>query len=1248
MSGYEMPEGWDPENPYYPEEWASTCIDDPNKYNGTIVPNTEVGTTVPNTEVGTTVPNTEVGTAAPISEDGTAVPNSPVPSFFVPVPKIIVESNVEHVSLNNDSLTNENNEKSDCDNTNDKLNKPANNVEEDEDDEEEESYWSCDETHNNLKQQQQTTQEDEDDDDGDETEGEEDDCVEGIVEEPIESMEEASSRTIDGNVQIEEYLSSESSESRVGRLSRITELSGEEFSSRNSTSKNSSSRNSSSPKLIENEEIRKKLEELFPEEEEQSNSSSEEEEESVSVIEKSMKSASESKREDWTTSESSEEESDSDEVANKVDDDQEFDQNQADEDTAVTVRLPLKLSFSKTKSYKDITTVLVCDVDDNQKKKDDDDNIVDQYDVEFDTQTNYVPQQEEEEQEVSFTISLSRQHSREEEEDKPPQEESLPSQDIDFWGQIIPKESPKPPNSLPEESSFNSIEDFWGNSTHSSQETVVILRKKTTTDLTTVRPSSCGFNFWDKPITANPIDCLNRRFSGNFEISEDYESDSGMKSDSGDALRMNKLKVKKKYTHHRQHANMKRHFSIPAGLPIGTRATSVPRKLPTEEETTSRNFFWESLEQQQKNEESELGNSDQEKEQFEESNQNEYDDDNGSETELGNSAQEKEQNHEMYGQDVNEESQPVEKPQGGGICRSETAELTAGWSFWDELQEAEKSKSTSPTCKQQEQIQEFEEPEVEVSIEIKLPKPTLSNSEISAVSEELSSDFVGGDEENEYESEEEEDKLEEEANNSNDLQSSKETQSDESSSKSSCGTSTTTTIQQQPQTQEETPHQKATVERPIQIQNIPDAIKIPETLEVKPCTLEHHNNNSSSSSSLSPCSCHIGERMARAESLLWRIERFLHESLSLGSEDDSGVMTDLSRQISDVDTDADNDQNDSEFLLTAASTTGGVIKRHTGNASRSPVLNRRRPKSEIILLEEQQHQVEQVQEILQTESNSVVKLRGTAAERKALRYQRAKTHSRLFQLLQDESTPNDDDEDEEFVDCVEDYSSTKLDMITTTSKPVNEPIAVNTTSTPAPGRGERSRLLPLPIRSHNPHKEPTSDSTSSPSDSSSGVLSPTSPVNRESNNLLADIINEFHLRHQQSFNSSQSQSQLNKRRFTKFPSRIFKLLQDEFGEEFYQTFDCGDGIAADQSLAFFNKSDLSTDSITKECTIHKSDSLKALEELFSRSKSAMDSAMKREDNNSNSTTSPSSSSSKEFLEVPLRRMRDFRTPKRTQ
>jgi hypothetical protein len=1231
MSGYEIPEGWDPENPYYPEEWASTSIDDPNNYNGT---------SVPDTENGTTVPNTEVGTAVPISEDGTTVPNSPVPSFFVPVPKIIVESNVEHVSLNNESLTNEN--KSDCDNTNDKLNKPANNVEEDED-EEEESYWSCDETHNNLKQQEQTTQEDEEeDDDGDETEGEEDDCVEGIVEEPQELLEESSSRTIDGNVQIEEYLSSESSESKIGRLSRITELSGEEFSS---SSKNSSSRNSSSPKLIENEEIRKKLEELFPEEEEeQSNSSSEEEEESVSVIEKSMKSASESKREDWTTSESSEEDSsDSDEVANKVDDDQEFDQDQADEDTAVTVRLPLKLSFSKTKSYKDITTVLVCDVDDNQKKKDDDDDNVNQYDVEFDTQTNDFPHQEEEEQEVSFTISLSRQHSREE-EDKPPQEESLPSQDIDFWGQIIPKESPKTPKSPHEESSFTSVEDFWGNSTHSSQETVVILRKKPTTDLTTVRPSSCGFNFWDKPITANPIDCLNRRFSGNFEISEDYESDSGMKSDSGDALRMNKLKVKKKYTHHRQHANMKRHFSIPAGLPIGTRATSVPRKLPTEEETTSRNFFWESLEQQQKNEESELGNSDEEKEQFVESNQNEYDDDNGSETELRNSAQEKEQNHEMYGQDFNEESQPVEKPQGGGICRSETAELTAGWSFWDELQEAEKSKSTSPTCKQQEQIQEFEEPEVEVSIEIKLPKPVLSNSEISAVSEELSSDFVGGDEENEYESEEEEDdKLEEEANNSNDLQSSKETQSDESSSKSSCGTSTTTTIQQQPQAQEaEIPHQKATVERPIQIQNIPDAIKIPETLEVKPCTLEHHNNNSSSSS-LSPCSCHIGERMARAESLLWRIERFLHESLSLGSEDDSGVMTDLSRQISDVDTDADNDQNDSEFLLTAASTTGGVTKRHTGTTSRSPVLNRRRPKSEIILLEEQQHQVEQIQEILQTDS---IKLRGTVAERKALRYQRAKTHSRLFQLLQDESTPNDDDEDEEFVDCVEDYSSTKLDMITTTTKPVNEPIAVNTTSTPAlaPGRGERSRLLPLPIRSHNPHKEPTSDSTSSPSDSSSGVLSPTSPVNRETNNLLADIINEFHLRHQQSFNSSQSQSQLNKRRFTKFPSRIFKLLQDEFGEEFYQTFDCGDGIAADQSLAFFNKSDPSTDSITKECIIHKSDSLKALEELFSRSKSAVDSAMKREDSNSNS----SSSSSKEFLEVPLRRMRDFRTPKRTQ
>lgn len=585
--------------------------------------------------------------------------------------------------------------------------------------------------------------------------------------------------------------------------------------------------------------------------------------------------------------------------------------------------------------------------------------------------------------------------------------------------------------------------------------------------------------------------------------------------------------------------------------------------------------------------------------------------------------------------------------------------------------------------------------------------------------------------------------------------------------------------------------------------------------------LHHHSTATTTAStaainttSASACTCLMGDRIARAENLLWRIERFLHESLSLGSEDDSGVMTDLSRQISDVDTDVDNDLNETEFLLTAAAVakerrgvafstnnTGNNNNDHGGSVATSgnkdtpatehiescnfaetisstdtPVIQssketasssssnpphppqvtkRPRPKSDIFLESTFLSKVEAEEAIVSStttatsatveESSTGVKMR-SASERRALRYQRAKTHSRLFQLLQDEC--GRDEEQEEF-----DYDSdvgtlTGFKQATTTNinninagtgadcqinadtsgtmsglhhhlhnrsascinvmdddagggGGNNECSSSTATTATSPTRmndaqARRSRLLPLPIKNLLASSL-SLDSNSSPS-GSSGVLSPTSPVNRDQ--LLADIINEFHLRNQASTMRAQNQRRIS----SSFPSKIFKLLQHEFGEEFYQTFDCcGGGDGGNRSSSSVGEDSLispcmSTNfcvnehpagssspspgasfPLVHECTIHKSDSMKEFEEATNRiltnlmlrnTTSMMSSSAKQKPSSTSESPSlstatassmmssqllqdDSKNSSVDFLEVPMRRKkanlnRDPRSPKCTK
>ncbi|CAG7702816.1 unnamed protein product [Allacma fusca] len=342
------------------------------------------------------------------------------------------------------------------------------------------------------------------------------------------------------------------------------------------------------------------------------------------------------------------------------------------------------------------------------------------------------------------------------------------------------------------------------------------------------------------------------------------------------------------------------------------------------------------------------------------------------------------------------------------------------------------------------------------------------------------------------------------------------------------------------------------------------------------------------------------QKMARAEDLLWRIERFLQESLSLGSEDDSGVMTDISRQISDVDTD-----NDVETEVVTRNKTDDAINR-AARALKTQSL------------------IETAAEIKAYEKvdTSNVTLRNFSLEKKSLRYQRAKTHSRLFQLLQDECHKDGDDEVDVILEESIDFENLEQVEAAIEKKNDQENKRFNRKAI----SDQKDRFLPDKMKG-NLTSSTSVDSTSS----SSGVLSPSSPVSRDQ--LLVDIINGI---------SSA------KKKGANFPSKIFKLLQQKFGEEFYDTFECCEddfdfpstpSTDTPQPSFFENRLKQRTATPTREISHNKS-----LEESENKRGSSWKKDL-LEDSCSNSNKNKT-----EFLQVPPRRKksilnRDPRVPK---
>ena len=385
------------------------------------------------------------------------------------------------------------------------------------------------------------------------------------------------------------------------------------------------------------------------------------------------------------------------------------------------------------------------------------------------------------------------------------------------------------------------------------------------------------------------------------------------------------------------------------------------------------------------------------------------------------------------------------------------------------------------------------------------------------------------------------------------------------------------------------------------------------------------------------------ERMAKAEDLLWRIERFLQESLSLGSEDDSGVMTDQSRQISDADTDNDVDTE----VVTLRQNTTTTSRSQRSLKTRSLVETRSNNKTNRSELTGYENVDTSNVTLRRTNSNS---------EKKSLRYQRAKTHSRLFQLLQDECSKSEED-----ISSMEMIDFENLEQVEAAIEKENKRKSCQNAG--REGRrvrslcSEASLLGSLPAN-NNEKSLLGSDSTSS----SSGVLSPSSPAGRDQ--LLADIINEFHQRHQ-------SQT---RKKVENFPSKIFKLLQQEFGEEFYDTFDCcqddfDDLPATLSSLSkLLNPQTCSSSSSFSEIKKGKGDevdvpaeeensgkaigtAISSIEEAEEEEQSSVTTTKSCGKNSSSHRSSSSAGTKIEFLEVPARRKkshllnRDPRIPK---
>ncbi|XP_021947399.1 uncharacterized protein LOC110845309 [Folsomia candida] len=1268
MTGYDYPEGWDPENPYFPPELA--------------------------------------GTLAP---DG---------SSYFDVPQIVVEGNDEFCDSNEQQLP-------------ESTEKYVENMQQCDDETEDDSCYDdvklCNKSDNYGWMSE----------DGDR-------CNTPIVEEPSSSTvstlcnsEDSDAATIVDEVMspssmsmlIEEYFSSSESEAAVrppgGKhvLSTIEELTDE---SRGSTPR--SGRLQQQPEMEFEEEVGQEIE---GEEEEEEESPSEDEASSVSVIENKSASQSQqsvSKREDETSSSSSSEEEEEEEEEEEDGDDE-------NEPVAVTVRLPLKLCFGKTKSYKDITTVLVGDVDVGRQEEEGDEAEGDEEGVEEEKVTEQEEKVKDEEYEwrdddegdeddepvVSFTISLSRQTSRDEEKVHPEVEEKVDDteidekmgdteveeeqeqeEDVDFWSKIIgPSTSSKKevkkqdvtvvddyrgsfgtsgePVEEESQEQFQAVDDFWGTAETDQDDeqeytnneakieppesveevvdppatTITINLGKSTSSSKIGTSWDTEFNFWDKSLRTIET----RRFSGNFEISEDYESDSGMKSDSGQRHRRHRVKKFKKH-------------SVPVGLPV-LRGRQSSRSLKLDSRPTPFSFVWET---ESKNKSSPKSSPPR------------------NSPEIGtNSARSEAEEEEEVEEEVVEKSVPTPATDDD---TQQGDDLSVGWSFWDSI--IDRNNTTTTTTGND--ADDFS-PDVDVQISLPLP-----------VDREETDPEQGEEEEEEEEEEQAGNTVEEEINaeieeekvlvperklsdgteeNSEDSSKSSGTtvkgvtarnehdaNSDESF-KSSVAAVAEVEIEEDEDPDEEQQEEKDLSEavaspedetppdfkdqtqpvtksdeiRPLEIQEISESMKLSK---------DHQGNN---------CTCHIDSQLSRAESLLWRIERFLHESLSLGSEDDSGVMTDLSRPISDVDTDPD-EQNSNDLLLTTNNTAATAIsssssvvvtRRQTSSSSRSlreqaasnranpnnaPSPRRPRPQS-LIMLESSTSRAEF--------QDTVTKPRSRSAERK--RYQRAKTHSRLFQLLQDESSFRDEDDatDDEFFDCEQQFVSSKTPLsflhnedneakssheeeidATTTTATTQLQLHVDTST-------RRSRLPPLPLKSillNSNSTEMATTSNSSPS-GSSGVLSPTSPQTRD--RLLADIINEFHLRQKSDSATTTTSrrvsfSQPGTKRFSKFPSKIFKLLQEEFGEEFYQTFELGEiggKLSPGELLSQSHFSLMSAVGTTSTCQAHCNNGSDPVVACSSSSCSLV--------------KSDSGKSTSDFLEVPLPapllRRRDFRSPK---
>jgi len=992
----------------------------------------------------------------------------------------------------------------------------------------------------------------------------------GVVEEPETPSSEDSDTFVEdfhshNNISIEEYFSEsldackgENGKNKLSTIDEMTERSRSRLSSLPDDSVTLVSEHLEElDEEKDNEEEEESDEEKESADEEEESSDEEEDAESISETEPSSSVSVIENKSEQQIGESQHDGTNEDEMSSSSSESSSSDEDEDNENAAVTVRLPLRLSFGKTKSSKDITTLLVGTSEmkeepleetrshgySNQSKH----SLQKQINFEVSETNEGVTDEESDEPVVSFTISLSRQNSKNEEEKSPkPEVEEV----VDFWSLInedkdttnkkeeselsllhVESKNKKIMSSRSRE--FTSIDDLWADK---EDMDAVVQEFQTTCNYKMDSTNTArheDYNFWEKRSNSVELDLNDKsRLSSGFEISENYESDSGCNIRG----KVGYLRKKKRSAHLRKRHSVcsgtnalpplpqfKRssivtdhddeetlaHYPTPVPFPHSSNNNNgEPKTCVATTTTTSFTFATSGCE--------------------------------GNEVESSQTT--------LTTAGIDEQSRQFgsttsESPSYNSEGNNNSANVT---SYKFQVINLPGEETALPTFNVDETINSTSSTKDEITTQHQ-----VSNSTTTAAVEEGS---------------------------------------DESSKDSS---NASTTVGQDHEDESKKNCEERREARHVEIQALPEKIKLAGNEQEETCTCK--------------------ERMSRAENLLWRIERFLHESLSLGSEDDSGVMTDISRQISDVDTDAD---DTTEFLLSTAAAAAAVHKRYAPTvakeirpeiSSNAPPKNsnganscsdtttsnnvviRRRPQSDIfvetVVKAEMMNMASSID--VETVTEGDVKMRNTSAERKALRYQRAKTHSRLFQLLQTEKTGQDEE------DIISD-----IVLVEQKEYPGNATVNNNTAESEINCTASsdqqimRSRLTPLPIK--NVLQSSTScDSTSSPS-GSSGVLSPTSPVTRD--RLLADIINEFHMRHQ----SQQNTLSVRRRAKKNFPSKIFKLLQNEFGEEFYQTFDCAGNELFANTIGSTTRCSSSSNGdagdSAKECVIHKSESLERMEQ----------------------------------------------------